>query len=417
VHNEIRLSPVSKSERFEILDILRGFALYGVLMSNLVWFCYSNFDPEIGIIFSKTKLDEIVIDVETFLVVNKFITIFSFLFGIGFAIQLDRIIQRGEKFSSFYFRRMMWLFVIGFISIFLIGLDILHLYAILGVCLIFSRSLSNFQLLIWGIICTCVFPVLIRIFISSSHYFFGEQVDLEQLFSDKWEAIDKLNSVFYGNNYVDVIKRNFADAWVWFTTDEFITIGVSSFGLFLLGFLVGRSKLLINLKNGMSELDKLKFYKVLRWSLIVGVICQGVLLLDIPKLKNEDLVWVKGVRELLWRVGVLALALFYICLIIHIHQRGKALKLFHYFAVVGRMALTNFVGQSVIIFFIFYGLAFYGKVGATISVVLTTIIYIVQVIYSHWWLKRFRYGPLEWLWRTLSYGKLEKLSSPRGREK
>lgn len=405
MNQKVQIKPVSKSERFEILDILRGFALLGVLMSNLVWFCHSSFNPEIAFNFLNTRIDEIVIEVETFLVVNKFITIFSLLFGIGFAIQLDRINHKKGNFKPFYLRRMFWLFVIGFISIFLIGLDILHLYALLGLCLIFARSLSNARLFVWGIICTVFIPVMTRIFVSTSSYILGKEIDLAQIFSDKWDTIGKLNSVFYGSNYVEVVKRNFADAWVWFTTDEFITIGFSSFGLFLLGFLVGRSQILTTLKKGMSKSDWIKFYKVLRWSLIIGVCCQGILLLDIAKLNNDNLIWMKGIHELLWRVGVLSLALFYVCLIIYVHQKVKSSKMFDYFALVGRLALTNFVGQSLIIFIIFYGFGLYGKVGASLSILLTVVIYIIQVIFSHWWLKRFQYGPLEWLWRTLSYGK------------
>jgi len=410
----IRLKPVSKGERFEILDILRGFALYGVLMSNLVWFFsgYGSLDPEIAASFSTFKIDSIVLEVETFLVVNKFISIFSFLFGIGFAIQLNRIIQKGGEFTPFYIRRMMWLFFIGLISIFLMGLDILHLYAILGICLIFSRSLSNRQLLFWGIIYTIVLPILIHYFVWVAPFIFGEQFNLEQIFSDKWDSVVEFKTAFYGRNYFDVIRANFTDAWAWFTTDDFITTGASSFGLFLLGHYLGRSNILIKLKNGLSKTDKDNFYKVLRWSLIVGIVSQGILLLDIPILKNKDLIWIRVFRELFWRVGVLALALFYTCALTYAHQSNKSLKIFHYFSVVGRMALTNFVGQSVICFFIFYVLGIYGKVGPTISVVLTTIIYLFQVLFSHWWLKRFRYGPLEWLWRSLTYGKLEAIRHP-----
>lgn len=405
------LRPTVKEERFEILDVLRGFALYGVLMSNLVWFYsgYGGLDPEIRASFSTVKLDSIVFEIETFLVPGKFVTIFSFLFGIGFSIQLNRTIQKRGKFRAFYAGRMMWLFLIGFISIFFMGIDILHLYAILGVFLIFSHSLNDRQLMFWGVVCSIFFPVLMRCFVWMSSSILGDQWDLEKIFDAKWDTADKLKSEYYRSDYFDVLKANFADAQAWFTTDEFTITLVSSFGLFLLGYFVGRSKILMKLRDGLSETERIKFHNMLKWSLFVGVSSQIILWLNIPILKNQDIIFIRALRELLWRVEVLALALFYICVIIYAHERMKSIRIFHYFAVVGRMALTNYVGQSFIAFCIFYGLGIYGKVGPALSVVFTTAIFGFQILYSHWWLKRLRYGPLEWLWRTLTYGKIENI--------
>ena len=384
-------------------------------MANIVWFFsgYGDMDSKVTGDFITANIDSIALKLETFFVVNKFVTIFSFLFGIGFAIQLNRIVQKKKKFSSFYVRRMVYLFLFGVIHFtFLHYIDILHLYAILGILLILFRSLNNRQLLFYGISFSLLVPVLVRCIVWASPILFGNDINLEQSFNEHWDDAASLHSAFIDGNYFEVIKANLADIYAWFTTDDAITTGISSFGLFLIGYRVGKSNLLTKINNGLSVKDKSNFNKTLIISLLVGITCQGILLLDLPLLADRSLVWVRATRELFWRCGVLSLALFYVCLIVVMYNKNRSSFFLQFFTPVGRMALTNYIGQSLFGVLIFYGIGFgfYGKVGPMISIVLTTLIFIIQAIFSLWWLKRFRFGPLEWLWRSLTYGKLEKLN-------
>ena len=415
INKETQLKPVSKGERFEILDILRGFALYGVFIANMVWYFsgYGYIDSNVSASFGTASIDSISLELETFFVVNKFITIFSFLFGIGFAIQLDRVIKRNKKFTSFYVRRMIYLLLFGVIHFtFLLYTDILFMYAILGLLLILWRSMSNRQLLFWGIYFAVFLPVIFYSIIWLTPIIFGSEFNIEQAFNARWNHASTLHSSFINGSYIEVIKANLTDVFTWITTDGGITDAISSFGLFLLGFRVGRSNLLTRINNGLSIKERKNVLKATIWSLVIGIFCHGMTLLDIPIIIDEDLIWVRIIYKLLWRLGVLTLAIFYICTIILIYERNKSSRLLHFFTPVGRMALTNYIAQSVIGFFIFYrfGLGFYGQVGPAISIVLATIIFVFQALVSQWWLKQFRFGPLEWAWRSLTYGKLENMN-------
>jgi uncharacterized protein len=217
---------------------------------------------------------------------------------------------------------------------------------------------------------------------------------------------------FQNGSYLEFIRANLYDVFTWFITyDGLMTTGVSCFGLFLLGYYAGRSNLLEKIKSGLSTKEKKKLFATIIGSLIAGVIGQAIPILDIAVLSDKNLIWVKVVCELCWRVGFLSLSLFYMCSLVLLYQRNRSSRILLFFAPVGRMALTNYLAQSVVCVFIFYGigLGFYGQVGPTICILLTTFIFIMQVFLSNWWLTRFQFGPVEWLWRVLTYGNVENM--------
>ncbi|WP_431121198.1 DUF418 domain-containing protein [Flagellimonas flava] len=405
------LAPVSNKERFVILDIVRGFALYGVLMANLVWFFsgYGDLDESARASLPWSNLDSFSLQWETFFVVNKFVTIFSLLFGIGFAIQLQRIAGKGKKFHLFYLKRMLWLLVFGVLHLtFLLYTDILHLYAILGIFLLFWTSLTKKQLIYTGLFFTIIAPVLVHLLMWTLPTFLGTAYDLEIVFANQWDVAAQRHSAFQNGTYLQIIQANLADVWAWLTTDDALTTGLGSFGLFLLGYAIGKSGILARIQGGLSQEEVGRFIKVMILAFLLGVGCQGILELDLEWLANGK-VHVRVIRELLWRTGVFFLALSYCIGLVLLFNRNPKSRLLHLFAPVGKMALTNYLVQSVFGFLIFYGigLGFYGKMGPTLCIVLTTLIFIVQICYSKWWLNRFRFGPAEWLWRSLTYGKLD----------
>jgi uncharacterized protein len=146
----------------------------------------------------------------------------------------------------------------------------------------------------------------------------------------------------------------------------------------------------------------------LAWGLAIGVACEGVLVADeaFPALDAET--WGAKVAEsALWHAGVLALATSYVCGVVLLFRRHDWNRTLHLLAPVGRMALTNYLGQSVICIFIFYGvgLGWYGRVGPTAALGITIAVFAAQAALSAWWLQRFRFGPAEWVWRSLTYGR------------
>jgi uncharacterized protein len=125
---------------------------------------------------------------------------------------------------------------------------------------------------------------------------------------------------------------------------------------------------------------------------------------------------VTPVTAALWRVGVLGMALSYVCGIVLLFRLPAWRRRLQLFAPVGRMALSNYLGQSVIGIFLFYsiGLGWYGRVGPTFSFGLALMVFAAQAAASGWWLQRFRFGPAEWAWRSLTYGRIQPFRSSAG---
>jgi uncharacterized protein len=411
------LAPVAAGERVHVLDVLRGFALSGVLLANMVWWFsgYRSLDAEAAAALPTAALDTVVLELQWFFVDGKFISIFSFLFGVGFAIQMARARERGMEITPVYVRRMLWLLLFGVAHmLFLWYGDILHLYAVLGLLLIGWTRRSDRALVCWGVVFTVLFPLAIRATLRGLPIVTGGTVDLLASFAAHREAVAALRPIFEHGTYVDVVRANVAETWLWLATDDSWKTGAASFGKFLVGFWAARTGILLRAGTDQRNASRTLFRRGLAWGLALGVMCQGVLLV-VERLPARPLVpqtWMADVGlDLLHRVGIPAMALGYVCGIILLFQRPASRGLLNLFAPVGRMALTNYLGQSVICVLLFYGwgLGWYGAVGPTACVGLTGMVFLVQAAASHWWLSRFRFGPAEWAWRCLTYGGLQPL--------
>ena len=417
------LSPVAATERLDVLDVLRGFALFGVLFANVLWFFsgYGELEREEMMRLPTAGFDPIVLELETFFVVNKFISIFCFLFGVGFALQMRRASECGADVRRLYLRRMLWLFLFGVAHAVLIFYgDILHLYAVLGLLLIGWVSRSDRTIVGLGLAFALLAPVVLRMLLSGLPLLTGGAIDPAAVFKARWSAAAALHVAFAHGSYADVIRANVADVWAWLSTDDALTKGVASFGKILLGFWAGRTGILDRAGSSPANVGPADSAVALMrhgfvWGLALGVRVQGVLLADdfLPG-------WIRsrGSREIgrtgLWHTGVLALAASYVCAIVLLFRRPAWRRLLHVFAPVGRMALTNYLGQSVICISLFYGLGlgWYRRVGPTAALGVSLGVFVVQVLVSSWWLQLFRFGPAEWAWRSLTYGRRQPWRSP-----
>ena len=159
------LAPVPASERIDVIDVLRGFALFGVLLANALWYFsgFGDLTEEEVLQLPVNPLDPVVFELEQFFVSNKFISIFSFLFGMGFALQMRRAEERGAPVKRLYVRRMLWLLAFGIAHALLAFYgDVLHLYAVLGLLLIGWVTRSERSLIGWGLAFAVVLPVAVR---------------------------------------------------------------------------------------------------------------------------------------------------------------------------------------------------------------------------------------------------------------
>ena len=407
------LAPVPAGERIDILDVLRGFALLGVLVANALWYFsgFAELSEQEVLLLPVNPLDPAVFELERFFVSGKFITIFSFLFGMGFSLQMRRAAEAGAPVKRFYVRRMLWLLAFGIAHALLAFYgDVLHLYAVLGLLLIGWVARSEKALIGWGLGFAVVLPVAVRALQWALPALTDGAIDPEATTEARRGVAIAQHVAFAGSSYAGMIRANATDFWSRISTDVVLASALATFGKFLLGVWAGRTGLLVraSLANAGSDDASLKWMRRgMGWGLVLGVACQGVVVADavVPALDEEA--WGARVAEAaLWDAGVLALSTSYVCAIVLLFRRPDWNRTLGFLAPVGRMALTNYLGQSVACIFIFYGvgLGWYGRMGPTAVLVTAVVVFAAQAAASAWWLRRFQYGPAEWVWRSLTYG-------------
>ena len=376
--------PTNNSNRLEVVDALRGFALLGVLFANIPF----GGNPPI-----ESAYDETIHLLYNFLISKKFITIFSMLFGFGFFIQFSRAKEKVINFNSYFLKRMGLLFFIGCIHSFVLwNGDIIMSYAFGGVFLLLLRNWSIKKLIILAI----VFNVILTgvTFIGNSA--FG------------WAVYDydfAINTdLALTNSFLEYLKINWITSpWVNFLNDMPLTL-FFTFGNMLIGMILGK----INFFNAENGLKRMK-----RWFVILGVIfgipasyyfhllVTGNLELDLP------LLWVPFAII----VGMLFQSLAYITLFVELFRVKFIQKFLSGFKYVGKTALTNYLSQSVFYLIVIYHCTnlfqLYGKLSEPETYLLAAIFFILQSFTSYFWLKTWRQGPMEYLWKKMSYSTIK----------
>lgn len=378
------MRPVAAAERVHILDILRGFAIFGILAVNIIGFASPSFYP--GYVWTGTShwYDTIVDELILYFADGKFYTIFSFLFGLGFALQLSRAESKGRDVLSFYPRRLWALFIIGcFHAVLLWTFDILRLYALLGFVLLLFRKRSNRTLLLWtGVFLAAgsLLPSLV------------DNLDLSLEKMSGVDLVDEARLVFMNGSFIEVaVFQAFAGSILFLSLD--LLQGGTVMALFLLGLLVGRMKFFERLSERRSTL-----WKLLIWGALVGL--AGNLFFAVGT-ENE---WLDSFSFTVGEIGVVSAYIGGLSLL-HLTQGWD--RILAPLGSVGRMALTNYILQSLVCSLIFngYGLGLYERLGSAWLLGITCAVYLAQIFFSNWWLSKFQFGPLEWLWRSLTYRK------------
>jgi uncharacterized protein len=390
-----RIGPVPTGERITVIDCLRGAALLGIIVANMRGFnspLQAYFQPHLMWTSMPDRLAQALVD---WLVQGKFITIFATLFGVGFAIQMDRAMARGSG-AKFYLRRMLVLLAFGLVH----GLavwwgDILAVYAICGMFLVLFRKRTQKTILIWGHIMYWFLLLLFTGFTIAT--MFGLEIP-----QPPKTDLAKVVQV-YANGSVQEIFAMRAREWA--QANSFILILTNVLGLHLFGLYLWRQGYL------QRPAEFLEWWrKAQRIGLTVGIIGNLAMVIlnwiyrpdpmhpSVPMMIQFCLHW----------VCVPALSLGYSATVVLLWQRSRWQQRLTPFSYVGRMALTNYLMQSIVCTTIFYsyGLGLYGRVGPLIDLFLAIAIYSLQVPFSKWWLSRHRFGPMEWVWRRLTYGRL-----------
>lgn len=393
--------PVQPEERIILLDILRAFAIFGILVVNVLFY-----SGPLGWILVPpwTELPDLISSwIITVLFSGKFYSTFSILFGLGFAMQTFRAWDRGETGGGRYARRLVVLFFIGIAHAALIWYgDILHLYAVLGFFLFLFRRAPLNVLLIVAVIALMV-PVGLAFLGAAVMEVIPPGDSMSPEAAAESLGTSEALEIYSAGSWGELTLRRIRD---WLMLDLYsIFFAPNVFAMFLVGLWAGRK----GLYRGAPE-HRPFFRRLLIIALPLGL-AMNLIVLSLEKLNDNPMMpsWMGAFHQLAYAIGVPMLAFGYIAAIVLIVTRGRSLL--DRIAPVGRMALTNYLMHSVVCTLIFYsyGLGLYGTVGSRFAIPIAIVIFAIQIPLSAWWLSRFRFGPAEWLWRTLTYGKAQPM--------
>ena len=398
-------TPVSIRERIFTLDVIRGFALLGIFIMNMPSFNTSFYAGTDGTELWPAWWDQWTRTATDVLFAGKFNSMFSMLFAIGFTLQLGRLEARDPGHATtIYLRRIFWLFVFGAIHmcVFWTG-DVLHMYALFGLVLLALRRVP--EKVLW-ILFACCLLLPVAMSIQRLLTFVPADRDAIIAMSHLWEAS---NNAAYGEGSFLAAMREHTRETIHLYTQPWQLRGIVVFysqicATMLLGLILGRRHFF------QDTGEHLPFVRRLQWLALAGGIACGAVF-AVWENTTTDFVTPSPFRVVagicFWLCRVLIMV-FYVATIIRCVHNARIRPKLNAFATAGRMPLTNYLMQTAIATTLFYGWGFglWGKVGYALDLVIAVaIFFIVQVPLSYWWLKRFELGPLEYLWRRLTYGK------------
>ena len=371
------LEPVQRAERLVELDVLRGFAILGVLIAYTMWSLGSPPSETYG------TFDHLLDYVLTIIVDTKAYTLLAFLFGVGFSIQMIRAKGRGESLVPLYCRRLFALMVIGVAhSLLLRNGDILVPYASVGFVLLLFRNAST-RTLVLGIIIGAVFQYAAHALWQLSGIPFPQRPD---------------------TNGMGHIASNILWATYWYKTA--LTHWPGALPMFLAGLYVGRRRLLENVSKHRRGLKQI-FISGLVLGAAAFVLRVSVMGMAEYHPNAASLADISV--KLLWTVHAWGLAAFYGAGLLLLLQSPRFRRFSAPFADVGRMSLTNYILQSMIIVPICIAFDLYDTVTPSRGLLLALGVGVFQIPMSVMWLRYFRFGPAEWLWRSITYKRLQPM--------
>ncbi len=396
----MNISPALK--RIEIVDALRGFALAGIVIVHMVENYIAAPVPEGAMEASHLGLPDYLIDGFIFLFLRgKFFALFSFLFGLSFFIQMDKAQQKGLNFGARFLWRLLLLLGIGYFhSLFYRG-DILTIYALLGILLIPFYKLNNRWVLgICALLFLGVGRSLIFIFFGGNNLFTEGE-----FLPDSPVIINYYNTLMNGSLY-EVFRSN---AWDGHIMKMDFQLGIFSrgyltFGFFLLGLFVGRIQFFRNYLTRSTEIKRLLYGSI--GLFVLSILIAIFFFAQIgPDVTLDNWYAMNGLTA--YDLNNLAMTLIILSLFLMAYRGGRLKRWLEHFIPYGRMALTNYIVQSIIGTFIFYGwgLGYMGEIRNLYIFFMAILFIALQMLFSTWWMRRFYYGPFEWLWRSLTYFK------------
>ncbi|BFP43073.1 DUF418 domain-containing protein [Flavobacteriaceae bacterium GF1] len=396
------INPAHSFQRIEIIDALRGFALAGIVICHVVEnYMASAVPTSFNEAVHQGIIDDIVDALIGIFLRGKFLALFSFLFGLSFFIQMDNAHRRGGYFGGRFFWRLVLLMAIGFIhSLFYRG-DILTVYALLGIFLIPFHKVNNKWVLGFATL----------LFFGLARYILFYLTGGERIFSDSNMDPDDPKILAY----YDTLKNG--SLWDVFATNAteghldkaeyqygFFGRGYFTFAFFLVGLYAGRLGFFKRFKEERKFTKRVLIYSSI--ALVVSIGAAAAVFASMgPEFDPKS--WNAMIGFTTMDIGNAAMTLMYIAIFAMLFRKVKWEQRLGKFAPYGRMALTNYVFQSIVFTFIFFGwgLGLIGELRQIYAFLIAIVFIALQMWLSKLWLKYFAYGPLEWAWRSLTFFK------------
>ena len=408
----LKYSPLKQSKRIVLIDVLRGFAIFGILMVNMPMM----FGPITQYLLgAKPDASQHQVISELFIKFffeGKFIVLFSMLFGFGFWIFMNKTVEKGSSIILVYGRRLFFLLLFGLVHVLLFWAgDILVFYALFGFILILFKNASNRKIFKWAIWLTLI-PTILTSLMVTVFWFFSQipeaksdmAIGIQKVIDDTHQLVEQASAIYSGGSFSEIVSIRIEEY-------QALLPGIPFFypfvlGMFLIGIWAARKGVISDYIGNL-----LLFRKIFWWGLGIGIVTNTLFV--IASLHAVMIIpdgWTL-LASSMHIFGGVSLGLCYVSAIVLLFARGKSALFNRLLAPVGRMALTNYLLQSIICAFLFhsYGFGLFGKIEVWQGVVLTIIFFSVQIIFSRWWLNHFQFGPFEWLWRCLTYLKFQPL--------
>jgi uncharacterized protein len=376
-------------QRVELVDALRGFALLGICLVHFMEYFelyWVNQDP--------TTLHNLIF----FLFAGKAYAIFALMFGLSFFIIMDNQARKGVNFSYRFAWRLVILLMLGYIHTLLYLGDILSVLGVIGLSLLFVQRLDNRWLWVAAILCLLQLPFYYQIYAALANLPGANDAPSHwAVFGHVYGAIEKAN-------FAQLVALNSWDGlaakWLFFVESG---RGLQLIGLFIIGLILGR----------IGFFTRPEKFSIIRIKALVIAVVASIVFLALEKFIQQlpaNSLQEQGMAKMYLEQLVgsylsTAVMASLVLLFVQCYLWQKSGKLLNLLAPCGRVSLSVYLIQSIVGVPLFYpfGLGLYKTIGQTNSLLLGIAFYTVLIIIAHWWVKRFYYGPVEWLWRSATY--------------
>ena len=393
---------ITPKKRINSIDALRGVALIGIMLLH----CMERFDLTLAPVVESPfwqAIDTAVYDSLYFLFSGKSYAMFSLLFSLSFFMQMESQAAKGVDFRGRFLWRLALLFLFGYINGLVYMGEFFMVYAVLGVFLIPLYKVPTRWLLVLCVLLFLQIPAVIS-FVSLLSDNVANEPTAAAAYMDR--LFERAADVFINGSLMDVLSFNTFDGqsakclWV-FNNFRYLQL----LGLFIAGMLIGRQGIHKSEEKMVKYSHLFLPYCLAFWAVFYAV----AFLLPVWGVDGFAL----RVGQTLFKTyGNLGQMMVYFCGFTLLYYRYKGQKVLDRIAPVGRMSVTNYMAQSIVGVSLFYGFGgnFAVEFNYLQSFLLGAAFCVIQIAYSNWWIKRFYYGPMEWLWRSLTWFQVVPLS-------